>query len=293
VTASKADGVVLLYDDVRHRNGHQTSLGRPCNLSDDDGWCYDHNSYDCPRLATDLPIGCAGFHRDPQCAHLWVGTPGINIAHHHHDKRCWVVSGPLCAVADCDRVENADNLGMCAEHQKVRHSFGSQSGLGEVRRVTAAYTLHGTRFVVDARIEPGTLVYINEMGSWVGDGDTIDYINNNMGSAKRLALTQSITTGRNGGVTVVRGVVKQNVRRPPSSSYTVSDLEPLVKRAEHLVIQIASRDDWTPGARDGLLRSFAAIQDEVAKVRDQLDEVDGHLSVVRGQLMDFAISPGA
>lgn len=283
--------LIVLYDDELQRRGRSPHTGaRPCNLSDaDDGWCYDHKSYDCPRLANELPRGCWGYHRDRQCLVDYQIITGdvvhsIDAAHHHHDQRC-LVNGSQndCVFEGCARAAmthpTGRDVGLCPEHEADRNIF----------HPGAIYTIHGRQFQIDEKVEFGSFYFSDKSGAWMGSPHTINVFQDYDGN-KRLAQVKSMETGRTGGITVARAVVKENLRRPPSTSYAVADLSPLVTRAHHLVVQIASRDDWPPGQRDQLLKSYAAIVDELLGVKDQMDEIEGHLSVIRGQLMHSAMS---
>jgi hypothetical protein len=129
---------------------------------------------------------------------------------------------------------------------------------------------------------------------WFATDETIKALNGTKPEARNRKVKQMVglRDGQTGAVRVVKGVVQPAVRHAPSRTYAVADLSPLVERAEHLVIQIASipSDQFSDGQRDEMLKTYASIVTELERVQEQIEGIEDHLSIVRGQLMDFALT---
>lgn len=159
------------------------------------------------------------------------------------------------------------------------------------------YTLFGVRFVMDTSVPEGDVVATPGVVAsplWRISPESFAAL-----KAKSNGMQQSIVQiikQRGGeGATVVAGVVTQNTRRGPAAPKARhSNLDDLSGRAKALIVQIGTLLDAGPipdGQMAEISQTYAGLQAEYDRVLEQLAEVQEHVSMARGLVIEFATAP--
>lgn len=119
---------------------------------------------------------------------------------------------------------------------------------------------------------------------WRVNPATLDAIQS-LSPTLRAAKVAELKRTREGGGTVASGVVKPNTRRGAPTRERPVSLQPLIDRAQALVTSIIGLDNPNDGQVGEITKSVVALQAERDAIAEQLEELDGHLSIGRAVIL--------
>lgn len=158
---------------------------------------------------------------------------------------------------------------------------------------TTSFYLLGVRLVVDVGATDGDAVFDSD--AWHLNWDTY-YALRSRSVGVQASIIDILKQARKEGRKVVSGIVTVDSRRPAPGQARKqrANLDDLSARAKALVVQIATLLDagaLDEGQVSELTRTYAALQAERDALNDDLDEIDTHLSMGRGLVIEFTVAP--
>ena len=171
-----------------------------------------------------------------------------------------------------------------------------------VNGYATAHTLFGERFVIDSTpgsVPMGDVVWVKAAqgqpfsGAWLIHPESWAELNRKSNGMKH-SLVQIIASARKEGRTVVAGVVVHNGKKPaPAQKKRHANLDEMSDRAKGLIVQIGTLLDAGPipdGTMAEISQTYAALQTEYERLMEQMGEIETHLSMARGLVIEYATS---
>ena len=165
--------------------------------------------------------------------------------------------------------------------------------------MTPVVTLFGERFHRDSTIPDGDFVWqpgATGHGHWNVNNATLDELHSRSNGV-RQSIIGILKQRRREGQTVATGVVQPGThknRTPIPSKPRKANLDDLQGRAKALIVQVGTLLDAgpiPPGQMAEISQTYASLQRELDEVREQVSEIEEHVSMARGLVIEFATAP--